>query len=203
MNESARGAPLPIRLTSQAKRPKLVIAMMAVLVLIAFLLCVRYRRYAYAVVWHCVRGSHTEVAGKKVKLPILWWKEEDPDKYDTTLLVRASVGILPREIIVSPTMPRAVRNTDQEELAATQALISRLNQDSTANQSSVIKTSRSLVTLTPKAFNMYCEKEESTACGVRFSSFLMCDTARGRYDFSYSGQSDYVKEVESILSTLE
>src|SRR5271169_4346274 len=58
------------------------------MVLIVFL-CAIYRRYAFAIVWHCFHKNVAQVGTFKVEVPLLWWKGES-DAYGTSVLIRAS-----------------------------------------------------------------------------------------------------------------
>jgi hypothetical protein len=185
------------RLMRQAEE-KPVLAGFGVLLIVFGLLSAEYHRYIGAIAWHCAR-NYAEIAGHRVRLPLLWWKEEDTNAYDTSLLVRACRGctILEPQVVVSPMVKGEVHSTDQEVLNFTQAIISAEIHNST------VKTSPSLVVLKPKAFTLYCARLDLAPFGRRVSSSLFCRAARIPYSISYQGSPTWEREVESILSTLE
>lgn len=192
-------------LSRQTRRRKWLVASMVTVALIVGLLCVKYRRYGYAVAWHCVHGNYAAIGGRRVRLPLLWWKErvhahDTPDMLDhDEWLARAcpSNTILEPEIETSPTILGEGRDTDQEELKSTQSLVSTLNHNSVAG------SSHSLVILTPRPLVLYCMRTDLTLLGVNLTSMLTCHAAGLTYSFSYNGPPTREKEAESILSTLE
>src|ERR1039458_2734741 len=178
---------------------------MVAITLMLGLLCVKYRRYAYAVAWHCMHGNYAEIGGHRVRLPILWWKEnahahDTPDlrNRDEWLARACPSSVLPGpEIKVSPTIPGEVEGTEPEELKLTQAVISTLNHNSESGWS------HSLLTLTPRPFTLYCIKEHVTGYGLDLGSYLTCHAANLPYSFLYRGPQTSESEAESILSSLE
>ena len=62
-------------LARQVRRQKYLVGSVVIVAAMISLLCMGYRRYAFAVIQHCISGSHAEVGRHKVNLPILWWKE--------------------------------------------------------------------------------------------------------------------------------
>jgi hypothetical protein len=173
------------------------VAAASVLLAIA-ILCAIYRRYAVAVVWHCVHGNYARVGGHTVTLPILWWKA-DADAYDTARLVRASPAgtALISQIVVSPAIPGEIKQTDQEELKATQLIIDLNNRDSIARRSA------SLIVLRPKPFTLYCKKDAASPPAIDVLGVFSCRAARVQYSFTYDGPPMHEKEGKAILSTLE
>jgi hypothetical protein len=159
----------------------------------------QYHQYAYALAWHCVHGNNAEVGGRRVRIPILWWRESDPNAYDTSLLVRSyPANILNRpQIVVRPTLPGEVQDNDLQGLRTSQAIITLQNKDA------FLKKQSSLVSLNPKAFTLYCVREDITPFGVAILSTLSCRAAKTHYSFTYSGSPALEKEAELILSTLE
>lgn len=186
------------KIAGQAKQRKLLVAGVVALSLIIGLLCIEYERYAYAVAWHCVHGNYAKIAGHRVRLPLLWWKE-DAHAYDTTLLVRACPAntYLKPEIVVSPTISGEMGDTNQEELKSAQTVISLKNHNSIAGPS------LSLVTLTSRPFTLYCVKEEAAPYGIALYANLSCHAANVPYSFTYDGHPMHEKDVELILSTIE
>lgn len=192
-------------LSRQTRQRKWLVVSTVTVALIVGVLCARYRRYGYAVAWHCAHGNYAEVGGHRVRLPLLWWKErahahDTPDMQDhDEWLARAcpSNTIFRPEIETSPTIPGAGRDTDQEELKSTQSIVSTLSHNSVAG------SSHSLITLTPRPFTLYCMRQDLTLLGVDLTSMLTCQAAGLPYSFTYNGPPTREKEAESILSTLE
>ena len=185
-------------LARKGKRRKWMVLIIVAPAMVLGLLCLDLRRYAYAATWHCLHGDYAEIGGHRVKLPIFWWKQ-DAHAYDTSLLVRACLAntINKPEIIVSPAIPGETRDTDEEELRATQDDISSRNRGSNP------RTSSSLVVLHTRPFTLYCKKENIVVSGIDLDSNLFCHVARGPYLFSYDGSPSREIEAESILSSLE
>jgi hypothetical protein len=160
------------------------------MVLIVFL-CAIYRRYAFAIVWHCFHKNVAQVGTFKVEVPLLWWKGES-DAYGTSVLIRASpatVSDVP-EIVVSPTIPGEGRDTDQETLKATQGLVDADLKVSIVGKSSV------LAILHPRPFTLYCAK---SAFIIPPDTVLNCRAAKAEYSFTYNGPSRREQEAEAIL----
>jgi hypothetical protein len=163
------------------------------IVLIVFL-CANYRRYAVAIAWHCLHGDHADVGKFRMKVPLLWWVS-DSDKYDTSVLVRAtpSTSVDPPEIVVSPTIAGEGRDSDAETLGATQELVEGNLKIPVAGKSS------SLISIHPVPFTLYCAKSTFI---VPPTAIVMCHASKVKYAFSYRGASVYEGEAEAILSTI-
>jgi hypothetical protein len=189
---------MPNGLARQSKSRRLFVVGVTTLVLVIGLLCIEYRQYAYSVAWHRVHGDYAEFGGHRIRLPILW-RREDSGAYNTSLFVRACPGVAPLkpEIVVSPTISGEVENTDQEELKAARDIILLKEQDNIA------KTQLSLVMLTPRSLGLYCVREDAAPFGAPIFSNLSCHAARIPFSFTYNGHPTAEKEAESILSTIE
>jgi hypothetical protein len=166
--------------------------------IVALLLCNEYRRYAVAIVWHCVHGNYAEVGGNRVKLPLWWWKEST-SAWKTSVLTRASSSraVFEPQIEVKPALPGAIPETDQEALESARAIVS------SNNRQSAVGARSSLVTLKPTPFPLYCARNDAAPSGEPVFTTLYCHTARVSYVFTYSGPTMREKEAESILSTLQ
>lgn len=152
-----------------------------------------------AVAWHCAHGNYAEVAGHRVKLPLLWWKDDDAP-YRTILLVRAcnSCGVVQPGVLVSPMLAGQVWSSDEDNLKAVQKMIAG------RNKSSLDPARSSLVTIRSPAFVLYCEKDESVGALTTLpNSSLFCEAANLAYSFSFDGDPRFEKEAESLLSTLQ
>jgi len=173
---------------------KLFFAGALVILVIIGLFGVKYQNYIYAVVWHSVHGNYVQVDGHRMKLPLLWWKRE-ADTYDTTLLVRAARFRTPLEstITVDPLLLGEASDTDQEVLRIAQAMVSSRQNNSTWD---VV----SLVTITPKPFNLYCMRDDLSLVGY---INIMCHAATARYSYTYQGHSIHEKEAMQIFSSIE
>lgn len=175
------------------KRRGMFVLVSCSIVLIAFL-CATYRRYAFALVWHCFHKNVAQVGTFNVEVPLLWWRE-DSDTYGTSVLIRASpasVSDVP-EIVVSPTIPGEGRDTDQETLKATQGLVDAGLKVSIAGKSSV------LAILHPRPFTLYCAK---SAFIIPPDTVLSCRAAKAGYSFTYNGPSRHEQEAEAILLSI-
>jgi hypothetical protein len=181
-----------------AKRPKWIFVVATLFVLVAGLFIVRARLYVYAIIWHCLHGNYAQVGGYKMKLPIWWWEERDPNRYDTWLLLRASANTLLRdEIDISPVIPGGIRESDDAQREAVENSISQANHDALSERS------WSLVTLKTRRANLYCQKLDSTLSNISFYTNVSCTAARSKYVFSYNGLSTGQSEAITILSSLE
>jgi hypothetical protein len=185
------------KIERKGKRQKFFIACIVILIIIGSLFA-NYRRYVYAVAWHYEHGNYTEIGGHRIRIPILWWKE-DAHAYDTTLLVRAyPAGATDKpEVVASPAIPGEIRDTDQEELKSRRADISSRNGNSNS------RTSPSLVVLNARQFTLYCKRDDFVLSGIDLYSTLYCHAVRVPYTLTYDGPPTQEKEAEAILSTLE
>lgn len=168
-------------------------------VVIAFgLACTKYHQYAQAVIWHCEHGDYASIGAYRVKLPLLWWRE-DADVRNAFKLVRASPSskFPGPEILVRPAYPGEVAGSGAEELQQTQAVISTLNHDPATGWS------HSLMILTPRPFPLYCNSEHYSRFGLDLISMLTCHAATLPYAIISSGSSKNEKEAEHILLSLE
>ena len=177
---------------------KFIIAIATAMLILAAIFGAKYRSYTFTVVWHWMHSSNVEIAGHKISLPTLWWKEKAED-YDTYLFRRACSSAIfpPPGIIVRPAPPRVVQQSDQDVLSSLQMLIAARQKDPVAG------TSSSLVVLHTRRFPLYCEKIDTKVLGVDLTSHLSCEAARLSHTFTYDGSPHYEQEAESILSTLD
>jgi len=165
----------------------------SITILIVILICsifvgVRYGEYLAAVLWHWSKGPYAQLAHRKVKLPIYWYQGTS-DKYDSSKVVRG--GSVPNlEINSDPVMPGELRDSDEDELKATQALVAS-------------EKSSSLVVLKTAAFPLYCRRETSGISEAVLVVNLTCHSPHLRYMLSYIGPPKEEIEAESIISTLE
>jgi len=189
----------------QSKRRKLFFVAIVALALLVGALCMNFRRYAYAVAWHCTHGEYAEVGGQRVRLPLLWWKE-GTHAHDTEDLrdrnewlaraCRSNEFEIP-EINVSQESPGEAPDADQDELRLTKDLVSAMYRHP------VWGWSGSLVTLTPRRFTLYCSKDDEVIFGVDVFNGLTCHAAKIPYTFRYSGPPANEQEAEAILSSME
>jgi hypothetical protein len=194
------------RLARQVKRQRNVVSGAMVLAILIGFLYMGYRRYAFALIWHCVHGNQAEVGGHKVILPLLWWKESAHahDTYDMRdrdeWLARACPSSLfsNPEINVSPVMPgEEVAGTEEEELKLTQRVISSLNQNPTKGWS------YSLVVLSTARFSFYCMREQAALGGSDLFNGLRCHATSLKYSFNYTGPPERENEVQEIFLSLQ
>lgn len=156
-----------------------------------------YRYYVFAIAWHGIHGNYAEVGGHRVKLPLLWWAEDDAYRYDTRLLLRADTyNLVGSEIAIGPALLGSVRDTDVDELKAVELLITTTTRTKNSGVSS------SLVVIRTKPFAAYCEKTEFSPFDIPVANNLYCIAPKFPYQLVYSGRSVHENEAESILSTL-
>lgn len=179
-------------------RRKLLIASITVVLTLAVTFGVRYRLYAFTIIWHCFHQNTEEIGGHRLKFPILWWQEKNED-YDTFSFERASPSnTFPNpEIVVRPALSGVIPDTNQQVLKSIQILIAA------RNSHPVPGTSSSLIILNANSFSLYCEKIDTKIVGMDAANTLFCETARVPYIFTYDGPPNYEQEAESILLTLE
>jgi hypothetical protein len=193
------------RFAGQVKRQRNVISGAVVLAILISFLWIGYRRYAIALIWHCVHGNQAEVGGHKIILPLLWWKES-AHAYDTSdmrdrdeWLARACPSSLfsNPEINVSPAVLGEVADSEKEELKLTQRVISDLNQNPTKGWS------YSLVVLSTSRFSFYCMREQAAMGGLEMFNGLRCHAASLKYSINYTGPPERENEVREILLSLQ
>jgi hypothetical protein len=164
-----------------------------------------YHPYAYAIAWHCFHGNHTEIAGHRVTLPLLWWKEKSHTDYDTYLLRRASPAnpIAESEILVGPEKPQDILDTDEKVLKNRQDSIASVN--SNPHRFSPW----TLVVVHPTAFTLYCTRATFGMPSLLITNVsLFCEATRLPYSFNFRGSGYgktpiYEPEAISILSSLD
>jgi hypothetical protein len=183
---------------TRAEKSKWILAVAALVVLITGSLAVRFRLYGYAIMWHCVHGSYAQISGYKIKLPIWWWEERDPDRYDSCLLLRASGGTLLRgKIDISPAIPSAMYESDDAQRKAVEDSIAQANHYASSGRP------LALVVIKTKKAELYCQKLDSTLSNSSSYLNLNCTSASSKYVFSYSGLSRWQSEAVAVLSGLE
>jgi hypothetical protein len=202
---SVRESPVLNRLAGQAKSRKYLVAGMIATALMICLLSIRYRRYAYAVAWHCVHGNHAEIGGRQVSVPVLWWKERahghatsDFQDNNEWLERACPSSTFPRpEIEISPVIPGAVADTDREEYDLTRRVVSSLNEHSAKG------CSHSLIVLPAAKFSLYCVRSNAALNEFYMLDQLSCNSTKLQYSFGYSGPSGREKEAEAIFLSLQ
>jgi len=177
-------------------RWKVFVPCSALLLLLIVFVYLKYGKCANALAWHCTHGNVATAGGKKVRLPLLWW-QEDSGRYDTSLFLRALPPINAPKIVVGPALPGSVGNTDEEELKLTQDVVLSENHSSTGQEHV------SVVTVSPKAFALYCVKDEITISPRIAISHLQCNAAGVPYTYTYDGPPEHEKEAEGILSGMD
>jgi hypothetical protein len=159
------------------------------------------RENVRAIAWHCTHGNFADVGGgRRVRLPLLWWKGDGGPLFHAIPLNRAcnSCGVLRPEISVSRATPGEVMSSNEDQLRSIQRLAALRNQTSSDPARST------LVTIKSPAFVIFCDREESiSAITNLLQSDLVCEVANFPYSFSFWGDPRFEKEAESILSTLQ
>lgn len=191
--------------TKQSGARNRIIAGAVGVTLIGCLLYGLFPRYARASAWHCIHGNSTLVGGRRVKLPTLWWVgdagllNEGLRVHDTYLLERACspYKVPMAKIVVRPSFPDEVKNTDREELEATQESISRMRLNPASGWSD------SFITIYSRHFPIYCTKKDYAPIGAVLATELTCHAAGLPYSIHYNGAQAYESEAEIILSSLE
>jgi hypothetical protein len=139
-----------------------------------------------AIAWHCTHGNYAEVAGHRVKLPLLWWKNDEDAPYRTVLLVRACVscGVVQPELQARPLLPGQAWSSDEDNLKAMQKMVKERGGPFSD------QARRSLVTLRSPAYVFYCKKEESTSRIADLpDNELFCEAANLPFSFLFDGHS--------------
>jgi len=173
---------------------KLLISSVLLLSVFLAIACATLNQYVNAIVWHCEHGSFAELAGHRVRLPIQWRSQGQP-AYGNSVLSRACPFGVPvgAQIIAGPTVPGELKNSEQAALEAQQTMASIMNRKSPQGWSS------SVVVLRSQHLTLYCRKDDVAPV----QSNLFCLAANVPVSFSYQGASNWEKEAEAILSTVE
>jgi hypothetical protein len=193
------------RLSRHVQDWKLAYAGMAVIALAVCVFFVRYRRYAYAIAWHCANGNYAEIGGHKVQLPLWWWKERahshetlDLQDRDEWLARACPSDSFPKpEINVSPAMPGEAAETDAQELDVIQRTTAFLNQNPPTGWShslSVLKASR---------FTFYCMQDHFAVGALVITNGLACIAPKIPYSFQYHGPPERLREAEAIFGSVQ
>ena len=191
-----------------ARRGKLLAVVVAFVVVVAALPAIRYRRYAYAIAWHCRHGNYAEFSGHRVTLPLSWWEEKDTVRWEQYFLKRACPGAacLEPEIDVTRVVPSQellIPASDQAEMDQREQAIARLN--GRVHSTSPVALTASVLTIRTRSRTLFCEKIAMRNGKTVRNSFLDCGAARFPYTILSSsfGMPWREREIESILSTLE
>ena len=171
------------------------------LLLIAVLTCggfaVQYRRYAYAILWHCVHKSSIRFGMQRIEVPKLWWVAKT-DNYGRISIVRAySAPLNEPEIEVGPTSPGVMAKSDAEQLRLANAVVSGMNLDPQAGWT------HSVVILGAKSSMWYCIRDTMAILGRNVFTSLECNSPQVPYSLHYQGPPEQEKEAKSIFATFQ
>jgi hypothetical protein len=190
----------------RVKRLILIAVASLVVVICVVLSSTVYRKYFFAIGWHLRHGNHTVIEGRRVTVPLFWWRE---DFYGGGIgLIRATprVGIPHGWHIMwydtdsglewQPIADRQRSVTDEDAMRATLDAMKH-PVFSEPKYADVV----TLVTIKGRGHPIYCRSEATTD----FSPFvtLDCRMAGSSLMFSYMLDPDYEKTAEKILSTME
>jgi hypothetical protein len=187
---------------SMTRRRRLFVVIISLLLLIAAVPAIKYRQYAYAIVWHSWHGNYATFAGHRIKLPLFWWEENDPLHWDTYALKRAYpsfLGLQLNDVEVShipPAFQMTIVNTDQEELDQLKRVISASNNVRTKSTNT-----RTLATIRTKSMTLYCIRTDLSLPRLPIVD-LICYAPKFPYSVAFAATTQE-DEVKSILSTLE
>lgn len=186
-------------MSARSRGPQLMWAGLFAFVVV--LLCLNLHKYVDTSIWHCCHGYLADIGSNKVRVPWLW-RQEDAHAYDTLLLKRAYPSInlagaqsMGAQIVMSPVIPGELRSTDQEELQATQDLVS--------SRKGMLHTKASLVELHSRRYTFYCSKVTFSLIDSHSDTNLFCHSVAVPYSFSFDGPLAREREAESILASLE
>jgi hypothetical protein len=191
-----------------ARGKTLLTVVLALLIPAAAFVALRYRRYAYALAWHCRHGNYATFPGHRIKLPLTWWEEKDTVLWEHYFLKGACTGAvcLEPEIEVTRVVPLQeafIPDSDQAEMEEQEHAITRWNENEL--QGLPLTLSDSLVKLGTRHNTLFCEKRSLRIGRIEANPSLDCGAARFPYTIMTLAWGPPAREqqVESILSTLE
>jgi hypothetical protein len=179
----------------KVKSPMFVIVPSVAFVVGLGVLCYAFLgQYFLAVCWHLRHGNHTVIRGYGVRVPLLWRRI---DYYGGNIgLERAAVTRYPSDgasgaIEWYPAAANQLVATDDQALAAAKRDASH---PISPNEPGDMM---SLVLLRMGNATIYCAREE-----VSYFSSLDCHMAGAPVVFRYTGEPEFEKDAESILSSM-
>jgi hypothetical protein len=150
--------------------------------------------YFVALGWHLRHGNHTVIRGYRVSVPLLWWRE---DYYGGNIGLIRAVPRYPLDEIETgaiewyPVANSQLVATEDQALHTAQRDASHpIFADKPGDVISVVPLRRAEAT-------MYCVREE-----ISYFSALDCHLAGAPVVFRYSGDPEFEKDAESILSSM-
>jgi hypothetical protein len=163
-----------------------------------------YRQYAYAIAWHCWHGNYATFPGHRIKLPLVWWEEEDSIQWDSYVLKRAFPSLFWVQLQeinvrhVRPAFQMTIVDTDEKELDHLHRLISVFN----ARRQLQFRHSATLVTIKTKTMTLDCLRTDLSVPQLPAVALLDCRAPKFPYTVTF-GPLAKESEAKSILSTLE
>lgn len=164
-----------------ARRKRLLTAVIALLLLVAAATTMRYRRYFYAVAWHCQHGNYATFPGHRIKLPLSWWGEKDTVRWERYFVKRACTGMICLEseidvTRVTPSQEALIPASDKAEMDERERTIAVWN--GLAPHESPLSMPASLLTLRTPSYTLVLPKgrDEDWKDGCRSFPGLRCRT---------------------------
>jgi hypothetical protein len=158
----------------------------------------QYRRYGYAILWHCVHRSTIGFGEHKIQIPELWWATK-ADNYGKISISRAyrSAIISEPQIEVGPSTPGELTDSDGEQSRIADAVVSDMNRNPK------LGWTHSVMVLRANESTWYCTRADQTILGKDVFTTLQCNAPRIPYSFYYGGPPEQEKEAESIFITFQ
>lgn len=163
---------------------------------ITVLFAVRYRRFAYAMTWHCFNKASIRFGGHEVEISKLWWAAKI-DRWGRISIFRAYKGSFLSEakIEVSPASPGVVTEDDVEQSRVAHAFVSSMSRDPAPGWT------YSVAILRAKSSTWYCIRNDEAIWEHHVFTILTCNAPRIPYSLYYQGPPEQEKEAESIFAS--
>ncbi len=178
--------------------------LISVCLIVVFLILVfyaaRYRKYAYAQVWHFRHGDTVKFGAYSLELPKRWWVLKNEFAGWTSISIpRAckSTDIYEPEITVMPTTGGEVTENDVEQSRQTSSMVSRMNVNP------VLGWTHSVTNIQARSSTWYCIRDTMTIFGQHVSTTLTCNAARIPYELYYTGPPEQEQEAISIFENFQ
>jgi hypothetical protein len=165
-----------------------------------------YRDYFVAFGWHLRHGNHTIIEGRRVEVPLFWWREDyfgggtglERAATRSPFLNGGSIDWFEENGALewSPISEGAMTATDEEALKAT-----RIHMEHPAFAEPKYAEVVTLVTLHGPVHLIYCVSEK-TSYGY-LEAFDYCRMAGSTVVFTYGGNANFEQTAERILSTMK
>ena len=177
-----------------------------VVFLILVFYAARYRKYAYAQVWHFRHGDTVKFGAYSLELPKQWWVLKNEFAGWTTISIpRAckSTEAYEPEIKVEATMGGETTDNDDEQYRQISSMVSSINHGPHSELDHLVTQTQTVTNFRSKNSTWYCMRETMIVFSQHTDTTLSCNAARIPYELYYTGPPEQEQEAISIFETFQ